>query len=234
MKVTRRSYRQTFQYIVAGLLVMVFATSAFAQEKSPMEVVKARSSELTTILGEPDTAARTERVNKALYETVDFGELATRALGKHWTKRTDAERAEFLDLLQRLLQANYSKQISGRKLGKDYTLEYGDERIRDDRAVVKVTVKYDKKKHPVLYRLTKKGNNWVVYDLVIDDVSLEETYREGYVPIIEEDGWDGLIDLMKERLAEFEKPAEKAKPKKAEKTEKAPKTTKKAAPAKTK
>lgn len=211
MKATGRSYRQIFHYIVAGLLVLSFSTSVFAQDKTPLEVVKARSADLTTILGEPDSAARSERVNKALYETVDFGELATRALGKHWTNRTEAERTEFLDLLQRLLQANYSKQLSGRKLGKDYTLEYGDERIRDDRAVVKMTVKYDKKKHPVTYRLTQKGNSWVVYDLVIDDVSLEETYREGYVPIIEEDGWDGLITLMKERLAELEKPAAKSK-----------------------
>lgn len=231
MKVTHRSYRQAFQYIVAGLLVMLFTASAFAQEKSPLEVVKARSSELTTILGEPDSAERSERVNKALYDTVDFSELATRALGKHWTNRTEAERAEFLDLLQRLLQANYSQQISGRKLGKDYTLEYGDERIRGDRAVVKMTVKYDKKKHPVTYRLTKKGNTWVVYDLVIDDVSLEETYREGYVPIIEEDGWDGLIQLMKDRLAELEKPTAKSKSQKAEKTSK---STKKTAPEKSK
>lgn len=216
MKEQRRFFRPMFRSLVAGMLVLLFSASAFAQGKSPLDVVKQRSSEVTSILEQPDSPARKERLNKALHATVDFGELATRALGKHWTDRTEAERQEFLDLLQRLLQANYAKQLDGRKLGKDYTLDFGDERIRDGRAVVRMTVSYKNKKHPVMYRLTQKGDSWVVYDLVIDDVSLEETYREGYVPIIEEDGWSGLIDLMRERLAELEAPAGGAKTQKAE------------------
>ncbi|MFU8803137.1 MAG: MlaC/ttg2D family ABC transporter substrate-binding protein, partial [Bradymonadaceae bacterium] len=117
--------------------------------------------------------------------------------------RTEEEKTEFLDLLQKLVQVNFTNQLAGRTLDEDYTIEYGRERIRNDRAIVDTTVKVQKETHPVSYRLFKKNDAWVVYDVVIDDISLEETYREGYTPIIEEDGWPALIDLMREQLVEL-------------------------------
>ncbi|MBA2663936.1 MAG: ABC transporter substrate-binding protein [Bradymonadaceae bacterium] len=209
----KRSVRLILHAALAVVLLITFSSSAFAQVQSPKDFIQSRANEISAVLAEPDSPKRTERLTGAVHRTVDFSELASRALGEHWVKRTDVERQEFLDLLQRLLQANYSNQIEGRRLGKDYNIDFGEERIRDGRAVVRTNVTYNKKKHPVVYRLTQKKDAWVVYDIVIDDVSLEETYREGYTPIIEQDGWSGLIDLMKERLVELEKPAKPTKKK---------------------
>jgi phospholipid transport system substrate-binding protein len=52
--------------------------------------------------------------------------------------------------------------------------------------------------------LLKKADGWVIYDIVIDDISLVETYRDAYTEIIEKEGWDSLISRMEEKAAQLQ------------------------------
>ncbi len=151
-----------------------------------------------------ESKKRTAKLQKVLAKTVDFRELAKRSLGEHWTARTPEQQQEFLDLLQRMLQANYSSKLSGKKLKRDYTVKYTKERLRGELAVVKTIVKYDEEKKPVDFRLLNKSGAWVVINITIDGISLEETYREDYTEIIVDEGWDSLINQMKKRVKELE------------------------------
>jgi phospholipid transport system substrate-binding protein len=189
--------------VLTLLAVLLISVTALASGPSPTEFVRTQATATARILEQPDTPKRAESLNTLVHQTVDFRELASRSLGAHWTGRTPEEQQEFLDLLQELLQVNYTNRLAGRRLDQDYTIEYGRERIRNERAIVDATVKVKKETHPVSFRLQRRGESWIAYDIVIDDISLEETYRDGYVPIIEEDGWPALIKLMRERLAEL-------------------------------
>lgn len=183
-------------------LVAVMGTPAFAGE--PSDFIKEQSVEVTKLLRQKESKKRAEKFSKKINDVVDFELLASRALGEHWEKRTPEEQQEFLTLLQALLQENYRSQLEGRVLGEDYDIEYVEEKVRGDRAIVRTLVTWEEGKRPVEYKLEKKeAGNWVVYDIVIDDVSLEETYRESYTAIIEEEGWETLISRMKERLEEL-------------------------------
>lgn len=184
----------------ATLLVLLAVTSvAWA---NPTDYVKKRTDSVTKILSQKDSKDREAKLRAVLQETIDFRELASRALGEHWSSRTPEEQQEFLDLLQELLQANYEGQLAGRALGKDYEIKYGDARERNDVAIVKTTVVAKNESKPVDYKLVKKGDSWSIYDVVIDDISLEETYRESYVELIEKEGWPSLIQRMKDKAAE--------------------------------
>lgn len=186
---------------LALLLTAAFAAPAWAS--APTDYVKKRTENVTKILSQKDSKKRQTSLKKVLEETIDFRELASRALGDHWAKRTPEEQQEFLDLLQELLQANYEGKLSGKSLGKDYQIKYEDERVRDDRAIVKTIVVAKEESKPVDYKLFKKGEEWSIYDVVIDDISLEETYRDSYVEIIEKEGWPSLIQRMKDKAAEI-------------------------------
>ena len=91
----------------------------------------------------------------------------------------------------------------------DYAIQYTGEKVRANRAIVKSTVRVKDTSKPVDYKLMQKDAKWVVYDIVIDDIGLEETYREAYVEIIEDEGWTGLISRMKEVLADRRAAAKK-------------------------
>lgn len=202
MRLKHFPFSGPFRAALLTLITLVLVSTA-AWAATPTEFVRTQATAAAKILQQPDTPKRATELNTLVQATVDFRELASRSLGTHWEARTPEEQQEFLNILQELLQVNYTNQLAGRTLDKDYTIEYGRERIRNDRAIVDSKVRVQKETHPVSYRLTKKGESWVIYDVVIDDISLEETYREGYVPIIEEDGWSALINLMRERLTEL-------------------------------
>ena len=207
-----RAFRNIVVFLMAGIFALSSATVAFAAE--PTDYVKKRTGEVTKTLSKPDSKKRQKKLKKVLQETIDFRELASRALGEHWSARTPEEQQQFLDLLQELLQANYEGKLSGKTLGDDYQIEYTEEKTRGDKAIVKTVVIAKEEKKPVDYKLVKKGDGWTIFDVVIDDISLEETYRESYVDIIEKEGWDSLIQRMKDKAKQLRE-AEPQKEKKA-------------------
>lgn len=187
-------------FLLAGL-VLVSSTAVAA---TPNAVAESRTNAVARVLSEPASPQRTARLGAEIDQSIDFAHLASLSLGRHWAERTEEERVEFLTLLRRLLQANYEGRLAGNQLREDYTVTYEAARIRGERAVVPATIRHKERTEDVVYRLHRHEGQWKIYDLVIDDISLEETYREGYVPIIEEDGWDELISLMRERIEELE------------------------------
>lgn len=184
------------------LLAVLLGAGTVAAE-SPTEYIKAHTDEVTELLEEEASEERSEKFSKKAQELIDFRMLASRALEGYWEERSEEEQEEFLTRLQALLEANYKNKIEGQKLGEDYTIEYIDEKQREDRALVRMKVKWgetEKKQKPVDYKMMKQEDDWIVYDLVIDDISLEETYRESYTKIIDREGWDALIEKMGEKI----------------------------------
>jgi phospholipid transport system substrate-binding protein len=207
------------RFLSAAFAALLIAFSATAAWATPTDYVKKKTGTVTSILQKPDSKKRQKTLHEVLEQTIDFRELASRALGEHWKARTPEEQQEFLDLLQELLQANYEGKLEGSTLGEDYEIKYTEEKTRGDKAIVKTIVVTKKEKKPVDYKLVKKDSGWTIFDVVIDDISLEETYRESYTAIIEKEGWDSLIQRMKDKAKELRAQG-KNKEKKEEKEEK--------------
>ena len=194
-------------------LVFFSSVTAFAGE--PTDFIKQRTAEVTKIFEKKSSKSRAKKLDAKLQETVDFEELASRAFGeKHWDVRSAEEKQEFLSLLQRMLKANYASKLEGKTLEEDFKIVYDKERTRKDMAFVETTVVVEDDQRPVAYKLLKRDGGWIVYDLIIDDISLEETYREDYVAIIEAGeteaaGWKDLIGRMNDRIEQLEAEAKK-------------------------
>lgn len=187
-----------------AVAVLFWMWGAVAWTATPEEVVEQGTKEVAAVLAQPDGPQRAAALADAVEQNMDFQFLAARALGEHWKERTEEERDLFMTLLRRLLQANYEDEIAGRKLDDDYTMEFDEAQKRDDRAFVAATVTIDDRVESIVYRLHRQEGAWEIYDVIVDDISLEETYRDGYVPILEEDGWEELIRRMEERAEELE------------------------------
>ena len=78
------------------------------------------------------------------------------------------------------------------------------ERTRDNYSVVETQVISPKRgvKIPVNYRLMKKGNEWFVYDVVIEGVSLVNNYRAQFNHIIQSSSYETLVKKIKDKLAQ--------------------------------
>jgi ABC-type transporter MlaC component len=188
-------------------LVAFFLLSSSASAGPPTEFVKVKSDALISILNQPVSPKRTASLKTEVRELVAYDELARRSLGDHWTKRNDDERKQFIALLEELVELNYANKFSGESGNLKYVVSYSGEKLRAStgQSIVKTEVDYGSEKILVDYKLLEKKANvsYVIYDIVFDDVSLEETYRESYVPIIDKEGWGSLIKRMNAKLDEL-------------------------------
>jgi len=198
------SLSYVYRRIVLILLFIGMAVPAVAGE--PTEKIRQTTDKILSILGnealrDPSRAKERRRlIRSAIDERFDWEEMARRSLATHWAKRTPEEKKEFVRLFSDLLERAYMSKIeeySGEKV------RYEGEVIDGEYAVVKVNIATKKSKDiPVEYRLKKERNDWFVYDVSIEGVSLVNNYRTQFNSIILESTYEDLVKKMKEKLAQ--------------------------------
>ena len=151
-------------------------------------------------------SSRKRQVHAIIGKRFDFTAMANRVLATNWRKASKQQRARFTGLFRELLSNTYWAKISGYT---NETVEYGDERMRSDRlATVNTVIRTDRANIPVDYKLYLKGDKWMAYDVVIEQVSLVRNYRGTFEDIVRTDGIDGLISQLEVKVAESSAAAE--------------------------
>jgi phospholipid transport system substrate-binding protein len=75
---------------------------------------------------------------------------------------------------------------------------YEGEHIDGDYAAVKIRVFTEKDKTiQVEYRTRKKGNQWLVYDFIVEGVGLVNNYRTQFNEIILKSSYEELVKRLK-------------------------------------
>ena len=189
----------------AGLLILSTAQGGFAataQEQLKGAIDRVVSSLASPALkGEGKAAERRSAVRKIANEIFNFGEIARRSLGRYWQPLSEAQRSEFVGLFGDLLERSYISKI---ELYGGEKIIYIGERVDGDLATVstKIITK-NGTEVPVDYRLFRRGERWMIYDINIEGVSLVSNYRTQFNKIIQTSGYNTLVDRMKTKRTEF-------------------------------
>jgi len=169
---------------------------------SPLEQVRVTVDQVIEILRQSELQGEARR--KVLSELVrsrfDFVIMSQRTLGRHWKKANAQEQAEFVRLFSDLLEASYIGRLDAYT---DETVSYNSEKIEGNRAVVATVVHSNNTNIPIEYRMVKKGNDWFVYDVVVEDISLIKNYRSSYGEIVRKEGYAGLFERMRKKITEL-------------------------------
>jgi len=154
------------------------------------------------VLKEPGrTKERRKEVRKIADDFFAFDETAKRSLGRHWRDRTPAERQEFVQLFSDLLERSYLTKI---ELYGGEKIQYVGETIDGEAATVKTKILTKQESEiPVDYRMMKRGEKWVVYDVVIEGVSLISNYRTQFNKIIQTSSFQELVRKIKAKDSEL-------------------------------
>jgi phospholipid transport system substrate-binding protein len=171
----------------------------------PLKFIQKYEAELKRIMtnyqGAEDPKKIAERDNKIIRQITkyfDFRELAKLALAGHWKKITPASRNEFTKTFVRLIERSYVHRT--RDLTTDYEINYSDVSVDGRRATVKSTIKKEDVDVDVVYEMRKKGKNWVIFNMVFDDLNLLNNYRSQFNRIIEQKSFKELLAIMKRKL----------------------------------
>jgi phospholipid transport system substrate-binding protein len=154
-----------------------------------------------SLKGEAKVPERRVAVRKIANEIFDFGEIAKRSMARHWQPLSEAQRSEFVGLFADLLERSYISKIEtygGEKI------QYTAERVDGDYATVstKIITK-NGTEVPVDYRLIKRGDRWLVYDVSIEGVSLVSNYRTQFNKIIQTSSYNELVSKLKNKQDEL-------------------------------
>ncbi len=211
----RPAISSTILSLFVGLAAPAMADDAVAPASAAVEApsatafVQTRVEQIFAIVNAaaPDEAsleAKREEMRTAIRDFLSFELLAERTLGDTWDTRTPEQRTEFVALLRDLIETSYLRDLGTSSVDDGaYTATYTGERSRRDRTTVEGTVSVSGDEHLIEVKMQSTDAGWLVYDLVTDDVSLEESYAESFESIIADDGWDGLLTRMRERLDEM-------------------------------
>jgi phospholipid transport system substrate-binding protein len=145
---------------------------------------------------------RRTAVRKVADEIFDFTETAKRSLARHWQQRSPAERREFVDLFADLLERSYISKI---ELYNGEKIAYLGDTIDGDQATVRTKI-FTKQgsEIPIDYRMLRSpGDRWLVYDVMIEGVSLIANYRAQFNKIIQTSSYQELVNRMKTKQSEF-------------------------------
>jgi phospholipid transport system substrate-binding protein len=152
-----------------------------------------------SLQGPENTGKRREKIRQAVFQRFGFEEMAQRALGQYWSKRTPAEKKEFTTLFGELLERSYSSKIES-YTGEQKVL-YTKETIDKDYASVRTEIVSKRDANvEVVYQLLRQAGNWQVYDVVIEGVSLVNNYRTQFNNVISQESYEGLVKKLKLKL----------------------------------
>jgi phospholipid transport system substrate-binding protein len=164
---------------------------------APTDQLRRYTDQLMKVLENPALTApeRLTAVRTVASEVFDVPETAKRALGVHWQQRSPAERDEFVEIFRALLEQSYLSRIN--EFGGE-RIRYVSEQIDGDHASVRAVIVTKKGTDvPVESRLLQKADHWLVYDVLIENISLIASYRAQFDRVIRTTSYPELVRRLK-------------------------------------
>ncbi len=190
-------------YVFALLLSIVLSAGAFAEGiATPTERVRSAIGDIMKILKNDnlDRDQKWSEVGRVVDAGFDFRSMSQSILATNWRTATAEEKRQFVEYFAQYLEATYRDKI------ESYTnqrVEYMNESVRGDRAVVDTIIMTDATQIPVTYKLKLNDEGWFAYDVVIEGVSLVNNYRSTFSAIIKSEGMEGLLTDLQGRIERY-------------------------------
>ena len=185
------------------LLLLLCLSFGVIAAVSPTTLVKKGIEDVLSVLNDKTLdqgqrrLALQKEIRKVIRERFEFKSISKSVLSTNWRKATGYEQDRFVDFFTQTLENTYFSAI------ESYTgeeIKYVREKIKDDRAVVDTLIVAKNGDIPVNYKLKLIDDEWFVYDVVIENVSLVSNYRNIYTTIIKSSGMNGLLFKLESGL----------------------------------
>ena len=202
------------------LLVLLFCIASvlpsYAADMTARQTAEAGADRIMALLNDPafknpaTKPAIRQKIEDEVLQLFDFEEFSTRTVGPSWRKFTPEQKADFKTAFTDLLRNTYIDTLD----------EYNGEKIRftgevsannGKRVEVQMEFLTSKQAHPVAFRMLEKKGRWVVYDVLIEGISLIKNYRDQFRDILTKGDPQTLIERVQAKAVEqkLKKKAEK-------------------------
>ncbi len=193
-------------WFIGFSLVLILGAGKTVQASGITEGLKATIDQVIGVVTDPqyknDRSTRRAKMKNIIFPKFNFLEMGKRSLGKtRWKEISPEERKAFVDVFGKLLENSYANKLESYS---DEKINYVDEIIKGRYAMVKTEVVRKNDLINVDYKLIENSNEWLVYDIVVEGVSLIKNYRSQFGKVIHNDSFSVLMDKLNAKVKKLE------------------------------
>lgn len=189
--------------LLIGLILALFSLNAVSNDaKQAQQIVEDTASQIKARMRDEsfskDFKKFTVYVDSLIETHTDFELIANLVLGKQWKEATDNQKQQFKTEFRKLLVRTYSRAFMEIN---NWTINYLPiTAMSDEKKIVIKTQVIQSGQKPISidYKMYSEGQQWKIYDLIIEGVSLVTNYRTIFKNDNEKSkSLDSIIDDLK-------------------------------------
>ena len=184
---------------VLGFMLITWLGAAQVFASTPTEQIQETIQQVLVAVDSSSPGSESDRrarLRHALMPRFDWPEMAKQALGKHWNGVIDRQ-DEFIAAFADFLGNAYVGRIESYK---DEKILFMHESIERNSAQVDTKIVPGKgEPTSVNYRLHRVRDEWKIYDVVVEDISIIGNYRSQFDRIITRGSFDDLLKRMRQK-----------------------------------
>ena len=171
-------------------------------ETTIREMLESRDRIIKSLVGDSDELPDSveENLRSVINDVIDFGAMGEAALGRHWSKLTADQQAEFVTTFAQIVRAQSLASLDVYRS----SVSYEEIAVNGTDARVVTTTVYKDIPTSVEYDLRLTGDEWVATDIIIDEVSTVGGYARSFQSVIRKKGFDELMKKLYDKLEEVE------------------------------
>lgn len=202
-KLMKKNITVWIKIAVTGVVtLLVWPLAGSPEMKAPIDQVRDAVVDVLRLLeetGHPPGTTKEQR-RQMIIEIIDKGfdstEMSRRTLFRHWDKISARE--------QRLFVEKYMTLLKNKYIGRLY--QYSGQRVVFEKQIIKKShsavftyFEQNNEKFVIVYLLKKSDTGWLIYDFVIEGVSVVKNYRSQFDVIIKNESFSGLLERIEKR-----------------------------------
>jgi phospholipid transport system substrate-binding protein len=143
------------------------------------------------------TQARTQAIHKLIERNFDFDLMAKDSLGPTYERLSGGQRQEFTRTFSYLFRDSYTRLVLN--FLKKENIQYGRELPEGDKARVDTAFVRTNETIPVTYLMHTASQGWILYDVMVDGISILQNYKTQFAQVIRTNSFEFLLSKMEEQ-----------------------------------
>lgn len=179
--------------ISAMILSLMLVSTGFAQKTADQAsteaeaLLKSKIGAVLDVLEEKglSEAEQRNRIEQIVDPIFNYELMAKLSLGReNWSKLSEAQRKEFIDLFVKRLKVSYFDKITLYQGNTDAQITYLPARNEGGKVHVPVEAKAKGSTVEMVYKMYPSDSGWKVYDAEINGVSIVQSYRSQFNQVL--------------------------------------------------
>jgi phospholipid transport system substrate-binding protein len=186
-------------WIVSLALIAFSALPRPALAETPTGYVRGILTQVMGLQNDPGQSdqARSQAIHRIIERNFDFALMAKDSLGPAYERLSGGQRQEFTQTFGYLFQDSYTRLVIN--FLKKENIQYGRETAESDKARVETTIARTNENIPVTYLMHTTPQGWVLYDVIVDGVSILQNYKTQFGQVIRTKSFEFLLNKMQEQ-----------------------------------